>query len=94
MAVDKCAAGSWYRTMAGLCGMVSPIEVLTGVVDAVGGRVPVLIDAVFDAAAMFEGVGARRRAVLVARPAMWGLAAYGSDGVQESSSCCKASSPA
>lgn len=59
------------------------IEVLAAVVDAVGGKVPVLIDGAFRRGSdVVKALALGARAVLVARPPLWGLSAYGSDGVQ------------
>jgi 4-hydroxymandelate oxidase len=65
-------------------GLASPMEVVAGIVDAVGGKIPVLIDGSFRRGSdilMALALGAR--AVLVARPVVWGLAAYGSDGARQ-----------
>jgi 4-hydroxymandelate oxidase len=64
-------------------GLASPIEVLPGISDAVAGKIPILIDGGFIRGAdMLKALALGARAVLIARPAVWGLAAYGSDGVQ------------
>lgn len=53
------------------------------VVQAVGGQVPVLADGSFRYGSdVLKALALGAKAVLVARPAMWGLASYGSDGVQ------------
>ena len=60
------------------------IEVLPEIVDAVGGKIPVLIDGGFRRGTdilMALGLGAK--AVMVGRPMMWALAAYGQAGVQK-----------
>ena len=63
-------------------GLASPIEVLPGIVDAVANRVPVMVDGGFRRGTdIVKALAFGARAVLVARPALWGLAAYGSDGV-------------
>ncbi|HKD04962.1 MAG TPA: alpha-hydroxy-acid oxidizing protein [Bryobacteraceae bacterium] len=65
-------------------GLASPMEVLPGIVEAVGGKIPVLIDGSFRRGSdilMALALGAK--AVLVARPVVWGLAAYGSDGARQ-----------
>jgi 4-hydroxymandelate oxidase len=60
-----------------------PIEVLPSIADAVEGKVPVLVDGSFRRGAdMLKALAFGARAVLVGRPPMWGLAAYGADGVQ------------
>jgi 4-hydroxymandelate oxidase len=64
-------------------GLVSPMEMLPAIVDAVGGKVPVLIDGGFRRGSdIMKALAFGARAVLVSRPLMWGLAAYGADGVQ------------
>jgi isopentenyl diphosphate isomerase/L-lactate dehydrogenase-like FMN-dependent dehydrogenase len=54
------------------------VEALPGIVDAVSGRIPVLVDGGFRRGSdvlMALALGAR--AVMIGRPALWGLAAYG-----------------
>ncbi|MEO8593969.1 MAG: alpha-hydroxy-acid oxidizing protein [Candidatus Solibacter sp.] len=64
-------------------GLAPPLEMLSGVVDAVGRRVPVLIDGNFRRGSdMFKALALGASAVLVGRPVVWGLAAYGAEGVQ------------
>ncbi len=64
-------------------GVASPIEVLPSIVDAVGGKAPVLIDGSFRRGTdVLKALAFGARAVLVGRPALWGLGAYGADGVQ------------
>jgi 4-hydroxymandelate oxidase len=63
--------------------LAAPIAVLPAIADAVGGKMPILIDGSFRRGSdvlMALALGAR--AVLVGRPVLWGLAAYGADGVQ------------
>ena len=56
---------------------------LPAIVDAVGGRVPVLVDGSFRRGTdILKALAFGAQAVLVGRPVMWGLAAYGADGVQ------------
>ena len=64
-------------------GLAPPLEMLPGVVEAVGKRVPVMIDGNFRRGSdMFKALALGARAVLVGRPVVWGLAAYGAEGVQ------------
>ncbi len=64
-------------------GLVNPVEVLPAIVDAVGGNIPVLVDGSFRRGTdIMSALGLGARAVLVARPPLWGLAAYGAEGVQ------------
>jgi len=56
---------------------------LAAIVDAVGGTVPVLVDGSFRRGTdIFKALAFGAKAVLVGRPVMWGLAAYGAEGVQ------------
>jgi len=53
------------------------------VVQAVGGQVPVLADGSFRRGTdIVKALGFGAKGVLVGRPVMWGLAAYGADGAQ------------
>jgi 4-hydroxymandelate oxidase len=63
--------------------MAAPMAQLPGIADAVAGRIPILIDGSFRRGSdvvMALALGAR--AVLVGRPVLWGLSAYGAEGVQ------------
>jgi isopentenyl diphosphate isomerase/L-lactate dehydrogenase-like FMN-dependent dehydrogenase len=68
----------------GLSGVrPAPMDVLPSVVDAVGSQVPVLVDGSFRRGTdVIKALALGARAVMLARPPMWGLAAYGADGVQ------------
>src|SRR3954470_4399155 len=60
------------------------LDALPGVVDAVAGRVPVLVDGgVRDGADALIAIALGAAAVLVARPTAWGLAVGGQSGVEE-----------
>jgi 4-hydroxymandelate oxidase len=64
-------------------GQLPPLEAVAAVVKAVGPQVPVLLDGgVRRGSDVMKALASGARAVLVARPVMWGLAAYGADGVQ------------
>ena len=64
-------------------GLAAPLDVLPSITEAVGGRVPVLIDGGFRRGTdVLKALALGARAVLLARPPMWGLAAYGAEGVQ------------
>ncbi len=85
VAVEKGVQGIIVSNHGGrfVQGLASPIEVLTSVVDAVGARAPVMIDGGLRRGSdVVKALALGARAVLVARPPLWGLAAYGSDGVQ------------
>lgn len=56
---------------------------LAAMVDAVGDAMPVLADGSFRRGTdIFKALALGAKAVLVGRPVMWGLAAYGAEGVQ------------
>jgi isopentenyl diphosphate isomerase/L-lactate dehydrogenase-like FMN-dependent dehydrogenase len=64
-------------------GMASSTEMLPSIVDATGGTVPVLIDGGFRRGSdIFKALALGATAVLLGRPPLWGLAAYGPEGVQ------------
>ena len=56
---------------------------LPAIVDEVAGKVPVLVDGSFRRGTdILKALAFGAQAVLVGRPVMWGLAAYGAEGVQ------------
>ena len=56
---------------------------LPKILDAVAGKVPVLVDGSFrHGTDVIKALAFGAAGVIVSRPAMWGLAAYGADGVQ------------
>jgi 4-hydroxymandelate oxidase len=62
----------------------APIAVLPEIVEAVEGRVPVLVDGGFRRGTdVFKALALGADAVLVGRPTCWGLAAAGEDGVAD-----------
>ena len=64
-------------------GLAEPISVLPEIVDAVGGRAPVLVDGGFRRGSdLLKALIFGAKAVLISRPALWGLAAYGAEGVR------------
>jgi 4-hydroxymandelate oxidase len=64
-------------------GQLTPLEAVASIAEAVGPQVPVLLDGgVRRGSDVMKALASGARAVLVARPVMWGLAAYGADGVQ------------
>ena len=80
-ALDR-GAGGVVVSNHGVGGAL-PVDVLPAVADAVAGRVPVLVDGSFRRGTdVLKGLALGAAAVLVARPPMWGLAAYGADGVR------------
>jgi 4-hydroxymandelate oxidase len=83
--VQGLVVSNYVSNHAGLAGPVrdAPILVLPSIVDAVQGNVPVLVDgSIRRGTDILKALAFGARAVLVARPAMWGLAAYGASGVQ------------
>jgi 4-hydroxymandelate oxidase len=64
-------------------GVASPIEVLPAVADAVAGKAAILMDgSIRRGSDVLKALALGAQAVLVARPCVWGLAAYGEVGVQ------------
>jgi isopentenyl diphosphate isomerase/L-lactate dehydrogenase-like FMN-dependent dehydrogenase len=62
----------------------STIECLSEVVEAVGGRIPVLIDGGFRRGTdIFKALALGAKAVGIGRPYVWGLAAFGQSGVEK-----------
>ena len=67
-----------------LAGIASSLEVLPSIVDAMGGKVAILIDGSFRRGSdVLKALALGAQAVLLGRPPVWGLAAYGADGVQK-----------
>ena len=61
----------------------STLEVLPEIVDAVGGRVPVIVDSGFRRGAdVFKALALGAAAVELGRAARWGLGAFGAAGAQ------------
>jgi isopentenyl diphosphate isomerase/L-lactate dehydrogenase-like FMN-dependent dehydrogenase len=66
-----------------LTGFADPTEMLPLVVEAVGGKIPVLVDGSYRRGTdILKALALGARAVLLGRPPVWGLAAYGAPGVQ------------
>jgi 4-hydroxymandelate oxidase len=66
-----------------IAGVAAPIEALPAVADAVAGKAAVLVDgSIRRGSDVLKALALGAQAVLVARPAVWGLAAYGAAGVQ------------
>jgi 4-hydroxymandelate oxidase len=64
-------------------GMAAPIEVLPAIAEAAAGKAPILIDGSFRRGAdILKALALGARAVMLGRPVLWALAAYGSSGVQ------------
>jgi isopentenyl diphosphate isomerase/L-lactate dehydrogenase-like FMN-dependent dehydrogenase len=61
----------------------STVECLPEVVDAVQGRIPVLVDSGFRRGTdVFKALALGAKAVCIGRPYLWGLAAFGQPGVE------------
>jgi 4-hydroxymandelate oxidase len=85
LAVQQGVDGIVVSNYGGLAGSVTDALILTlpKIVDAVAGRVPVLVDGSFRRGTdILKALAFGAQSVLVGRPVMWGLAAYGADGVQ------------
>jgi 4-hydroxymandelate oxidase len=64
-------------------GLADPITVLPSISAAVAGKIPILLDGgVRRGSDVLKALALGARAVLIARPALWALAAYGAEGVQ------------
>ena len=84
-AIQRGAQGLVVSNHGGLVsgGGALPVDALPAVADAVNGRVPILVDGSFRRGTdLLKGLALGATAVMVARPPMWGLAAYGAEGVQ------------
>ena len=63
----------------------STIESLSEVVDAIGGKIPVLIDSGFRRGTdIFKALALGAKGICIGRPYLWGLAAFGQPGVERS----------
>ncbi len=83
IALDHGVAGIIVSNHGGrqLDGVPAPVEVLPEIVEAVGGRAPVLVDGgVRRGTDIVKAVALGAQAVLVGRPYVWGLAARGEQG--------------
>jgi len=69
----------------------STIESLPEVVEAIGGKMPVLVDSGFRRGTdIFKALALGAKAICVGRPYVWGLAAFGQAGVERSLEILKA----
>ena len=83
-AVENGAQGVIVSNHGGryLDGAPATIEVLPEIVDAVGGRIPVLVDGGFRRGTdVLKALAIGAKAVLIGRPPLWGLGAFGQPGV-------------
>ena len=66
-----------------LDGMGGTLDVLPEVVEAVNGRVPVLVDGgIRRGGDVIKALALGAKAILIGRPFLWGLGAFGQEGVQ------------
>jgi isopentenyl diphosphate isomerase/L-lactate dehydrogenase-like FMN-dependent dehydrogenase len=81
----KCGADGVIVSNHGgrqLDGAVASIRALPGVVEAVGGKAPVLVDGGFRRGIdVVKALALGARAILIGRPQLWGVACAGEDGV-------------
>jgi 4-hydroxymandelate oxidase len=85
LALKHGVQGLIVSNYGGLAGPIkdAPILALPAIVDAVQGAVPVFVDGSFRRGTdILKALALGAQAVLVGRPAIWGLAAYGDSGVQ------------
>ena len=78
-ALQRGADGLVVSNHGGLVGGEGalPVDVLPAVADAVNGQVPILVDGSFRRGTdVLKGLALGATAIMVARPPMWGLAAY------------------
>jgi isopentenyl diphosphate isomerase/L-lactate dehydrogenase-like FMN-dependent dehydrogenase len=83
-AINRGADGIVVSNHGGrqLDGAVASIRALPGVVEAVGGKAPVLVDGGFRRGVdVVKALALGARAVLIGRPQLWGVACAGEDGV-------------
>ena len=83
-AIDRGADGIIVSNHGGrqLDGAVASIRALPGMVEAVGGRAPVLVDGGFRRGVdVVKALALGARAVMIGRPHLWGVACAGEDGV-------------
>ena len=64
-------------------GVSAPIDVLPEIVQAVGGRIPILVDSGFRRGSdIVKALAIGAQAVCIGRPYLWGLGAFGQPGVE------------
>jgi isopentenyl diphosphate isomerase/L-lactate dehydrogenase-like FMN-dependent dehydrogenase len=86
LAAEHGAAGAIVSNHGGrqLDGVAASLDALPEVVEAVGGRVEVLVDGgVRRGTDVLKALALGAQAVLVGRPALWGLAVDGEQGVRD-----------
>ena len=82
-AVARGAKGVVVSNWRGVAALPGTLLLVAPVVQAVGDQVPVLVDGSFRRGTdSLKALAFGAKGVLIGRPVMWGLAAYGADGVQ------------
>ncbi|MGH9386241.1 MAG: alpha-hydroxy acid oxidase [Vicinamibacterales bacterium] len=82
-AIDQGAQGLIVSNHGAASSAVAPIEVVPSIADALAGKATLLVDGSFRRGSdILKALILGAQAVLIARPVMWGLAAYGAAGVQ------------
>jgi len=85
MAVDRGASAVVVSNHGGrqLDGVMATLDALPDVVDAVGGKVPVLMDGgIRRGSDILKALALGAKAILVGRAPLWGLGAFGQPGVE------------
>jgi isopentenyl diphosphate isomerase/L-lactate dehydrogenase-like FMN-dependent dehydrogenase len=85
MSVQSGASGVIVSNHGGrqLDGVIATLDALPDVVSAVNGKVPVLMDGgIRRGTDILKALGYGAKAVLVGRPPLWGLGAFGQPGVE------------
>jgi isopentenyl diphosphate isomerase/L-lactate dehydrogenase-like FMN-dependent dehydrogenase len=85
MAVDRGASAVVVSNHGGrqLDGVIATLDALPDVVDAVGGKVPVLMDGgIRRGSDILKALALGARAILIGRAPLWGLGAFGQPGVE------------
>lgn len=85
LAVDRGASAIVVSNHGGrqLDGVIGTLDALPDVVDAVGGKAPVLMDGgIRRGSDILKALAIGAKAVLVGRPPLWGLGAFGQPGVE------------
>jgi 4-hydroxymandelate oxidase len=82
-AIQAGAAGIVVSDGGAPSGPRAPIEILASIADVSAGKATVLVDGSFRRGSdIVKALALGAQGVLIARPVMWGLAAYGAEGVQ------------
>jgi 4-hydroxymandelate oxidase len=83
-AIDRGAQGIIVSNHGGVpTNAPAPIEALPSIADAVAGKAALLVDGSFRRGPdILKALILGAQAVVIARPVIWGLAAYGANGVQ------------